>query len=200
LTPGRRCARIRQDNNQKEQEMQSVQVLSIIVAMASGNHAIGKGGALPWHLTSDLTRFKATTMGHPVIMGRKTWESIPPTFRPLPGRTNIVVTRDQAYTAPGAIVVHSLDEAITAAEGSPGAEEVFVAGGGELYGQALPRAQQIYLTTVRATVEDADTFFPELSGGEWVGYDHSGFRLRHKNDSHKTSFIRFVLGQEKGNI
>ena len=133
--------------------------LSVIVAMAA-NRVIGHENRLPWHLPADLQHFKATTLGKPVLMGRKTWESI---GRPLPGRTNIVITRDTAYVAEGCVVVHSLDEAIHAAGQ---AEEVMVIGGAELYRQALPQAERLYLTLVHGEFE-GDIRFPEWQPDDW---------------------------------
>ena len=134
-------------------------LVSILVA-TDERGAIGRDGALPWHLPNDLKRFKALTMGKPVVMGRRTWASI---GRPLPGRQNIVVTRQDGFVAPGATVVGSLDAAIAAAGDVP---EVCIIGGGELYRLALPRADLIHLTRVHATVA-ADTFFPALEAGQW---------------------------------
>jgi dihydrofolate reductase len=133
--------------------------LSIIVAMAE-NDVIGRGNRLPWHLPADLRHFRRLTTGKPILMGRKTWESI---GRPLPERTNIVITRDPAYIAAGAVVVHSVAEALQAAGD---ATEVMVIGGAELYRQILPRVSTIYLTRVHANIE-GDTFFPELDEDEW---------------------------------
>ena len=132
---------------------------SLIVARAR-NGAIGLANAMPWHLPADLAHFKRTTLGHPVIMGRRTWESI---GRALPGRKNIVVSRTPGFRAEGAQVVGSLEEAWRAAEG---AEEAFVIGGARLYAEALPEADRIYLTDVMAEVE-GDTFFPRLDPREW---------------------------------
>lgn len=137
--------------------------LSIIVAMAR-NRVIGAKGAMPWHLPEELKRFKQLTMGHPLIMGRRTWESI---GRPLPGRTMIVVTRQPDYRAPGALVVHSLDEALAAAGDDP---EIFVIGGEEIFRAALPRADRLYLTTVEADVP-GDTFMPEIDWAAWREID-----------------------------
>lgn len=131
-----------------------------MLVAADERGAIGQNGALPWHLPNDLKHFKALTMGKPVVMGRRTWLSI---GRPLPGRQNIVVTRQPAFVAPGATVVGSLDAAIAAAGGVP---EVCIIGGGELYRLALPRVDLIRLTRVHATVT-ADTFFPALEAGQW---------------------------------
>src|SRR5690606_4360756 len=129
---------------------------TLVVAVAKSG-VIGRAGGLPWRLPEDLRHFKATTMGHHVIVGRKTWDSI---GRALPGRTWIVVTRDPAYTAEGATVVHSLDEALDRAR-TAGEDEAMIAGGGELYRLALPRADRIWLTRVDAEVE-GDVTFPPL--------------------------------------
>jgi dihydrofolate reductase len=122
--------------------------------------AIGKANSLLWHLPDDLKRFKQLTTGHPVVMGRRTWESIPEKFRPLSNRTSIIVTRDTAYSAPGATVVTSIDDAIDSAKASPGAEEIFIIGGAEIYKATLLIADRLYVTEVETEVE-ADAFFPE---------------------------------------
>jgi dihydrofolate reductase len=121
---------------------------------------IGLAGGLPWHIPGDLKHFKAVTMGHPIIMGRKTHESI---GRPLPGRRNIVVTRRADYRAGGCEVVHSFDEALRATRAE---EEVFVIGGAELYVEALPRAERVYLTRVEGSFE-GDTYFPDTDWSLW---------------------------------
>lgn len=135
--------------------------ISIIVAH-SKNMVIGKGNDLIWEIPDDHARFKKITMGHPVVMGRKTWESIPEKFRPLPGRTNFVITRDSSYRAPGATVTTSFEDTLVQAQESPGGEEIFVVGGGEIYKQALPLTDRLYITVVDKEV-DGDTFFPEYS-------------------------------------
>jgi len=132
--------------------------LSLIAAIGKGRE-LGFQGNLLWRLPEDLKRFKELTDGHPVIMGRKTWESLPGRFRPLPGRTNVVVTRQTDYEAPGAVVVDSLEDARAAAARAPGADEVFIIGGGEIYSAALPFANRLYLTLVDASAP-ADAFFP----------------------------------------
>lgn len=134
-------------------------ILSIIAAIAR-NGVIGRGNALPWHLPADLRHFKTVTMGRPVIMGRRTHESI---GRPLPGRLNIVVSRNPDFRAEGCTVVASLADALQAASG---AAEVFVVGGAQLYAEALPRADRLYLTRVEAEVE-GDTWFPAFDAGAW---------------------------------
>lgn len=134
-------------------------MLSLIVAVGENNE-IGKGGKMPWHLPADLKHFKALTLGKPVIMGRRTFAAI---GKPLPQRRNIVVTRDRGYQAVGCEVAHALTDALVLAAGAP---EVMVIGGGEIYREALPRAQRIYLTRVHASF-DADTFFPALDLTEW---------------------------------
>ena len=162
--------------------------LTLIAAVAQ-NGVIGKGNALPWHLPEDLKHFKQLTTGHAVIMGRKTWESLPPKFRPLPNRLNIVITRDPAYVAPGATVVHSLEEAVKVGTGpsqadappvggsepllrARGASKVstggtaFVIGGAELYTHALLRAQRLELTEIDAAF-DGDAHFPTFDRTQW---------------------------------
>ncbi|MBL8790938.1 MAG: dihydrofolate reductase [Rhizobiales bacterium] len=137
-------------------------IVSLVVAV-SRNGVIGRDGGLPWHISSDLRRFKAVTMGKPVIMGRKTWESLPK--KPLPGRTNIIVTRQAAFEAAGALVAADVDAALAlAALEQP--EEICVIGGGEIYRQTLPHARRIHLTEVDMDVE-GDTRFPSLSPSEW---------------------------------
>ena len=134
-------------------------LVSILVA-TDERGAIGRDGGLPWHLPNDLKRFKSLTMGKPIVMGRKTWHSI---GRPLPGRQNIVITRQAGYAAVGATIVPSLAAALAA---SGKAEEVCVIGGAEIYRQALPMTERIHLTRIHATVP-ADRFFPELDLREW---------------------------------
>lgn len=154
--------------------------ISVIVAMAA-NRVIGHENRLPWHLPADLKHFKATTLGKPVVMGRRTWESI---GRPLPGRTNIVITRDTAYTAEGCVVVHSLDEGIRAAGE---AAEVMIIGGAGLYRQALPLADTLYLTLIHGEFA-GDTHFPEWRQDAW----RETGRVDHEpdeNNSHAYSFI-----------
>lgn len=137
-----------------------------LVVAASRNGVIGAAGGLPWHLPSELKRFRARTMGHPCVMGRKTWESI---GRPLPGRDMIVVTRGPAIAVDGVHTAASLEDALELGRRlaiARGVWEVMVIGGGALYGQALPHASRVYLTTIE-TVVDGDTTFPELPAGEW---------------------------------
>ena len=133
--------------------------ICLLVALAA-NRVIGKDNALPWHLPADLKRFKALTMGHPVVMGRKTHESI---GRALPGRRNLVITRNRDYRAPGCELVHSLDEAIAACAG---AQEIFIIGGAELYRESLPRAHCLEFTEIHAEFE-GDATFPEFSLAQW---------------------------------
>ena len=134
-------------------------MISIIVA-ASANNVIGAQGDLPWRLSDDLKRFKTVTMGKPIVMGRKTWESI---GRALPGRRNIVITRQQNFAAEGCDVVQSTDEAIVAAGD---VDEIMVIGGSEVYALFLPVAQRLYLTRVHADV-NGDAFFPAVDEDEW---------------------------------
>ena len=133
-------------------------MLSIIVAM-SENRVIGRAGTLPWHLSADLKRFKKLTMGHAIVMGRKTYESI---GRPLPGRASIVLSRDPEYVIAGTDVVENLEQALAKTK----EEEVFVIGGAQLYEIALPLAERLYLTEVGTTI-DGDVFFPTCDWSQW---------------------------------
>jgi dihydrofolate reductase len=150
--------------------------LSILVAV-SENGVIGRGGKLPWHLSDDLKRFKQLTMGHTIVMGRKTWESI---GRPLPGRQNVVVSRQTGYQADGAEVVAGLDDAIALAE-VPGETELFVIGGAEIYRLAMPRAERMYVTRVSADV-DGDAYFQDSLGDNWQLVESIAHEADAKND------------------
>ncbi len=154
--------------------------ISIIVAAAE-NGVIGKGNELPWRLSEDLKHFKKTTLGKPVVMGRKTYESV---GRPLPGRRNIIITRDTAYSAEGCEVAHSLAEAIAKAGD---VEEVMILGGGQIYGEALPVVNRMYLTRVNARPE-GDAFFPHLNESEWKEVNRREHPADEKND-HACTFL-----------
>lgn len=121
--------------------------------------AIGRAGDMPWHLPEDLAHFKETTLGAPVIMGRRTWESLPERVRPLPGRQNVVVTRDPSYEAPGATVVTGLEDALEATD-----QPAWIMGGGELYRLGMAIAQRLVVTRIELDVPGADTFAPEIDG------------------------------------
>jgi len=131
--------------------------ISIIAAIGE-NRELGKDNKLLWHIQVDMDRFKQITFGHPVIMGRTTYESI---GKPLPGRTNIVITRDQSYQVAGCLVCHSLEEAIEKAKELDN-REIFLIGGGQIYGQGIKYADKLYLTIVKGNFE-ADTYFPDYS-------------------------------------
>ncbi|MBI2537015.1 MAG: dihydrofolate reductase [Gemmatimonadetes bacterium] len=146
-------------------------ILSLIAAMAQ-NRVIGRNHALPWHLPADLQRFKSLTMGHTVLLGRKTFDTI---GKPLPGRRWIVLTRDRGWRHAGVDVAHDLDEALPSVARDV---EVFVAGGAEVYAQALPRADRIYLTVIHAEIE-GDARFPALDLSEWRLVDDE----RHQADA-----------------
>ncbi len=139
--------------------MQQRPIISIIVAMAE-NRVIGNANALPWRLPADLKHFKTTTLGKPIIMGRKTWESLPGM---LPQRPHIVVSSSPGYAAEGCVVVHSLQQAIEAAGDVP---EIMIVGGAIIYSQALPLADRMYLTLVETEAE-GDTLFPEYDSSQW---------------------------------
>lgn len=137
-------------------------IVALIVAVAE-NGVIGRDGKLPWRIPEDMKWFKARTAGKPLVMGRKTWESFPK--RPLPGRTNIVITRDRGYRAEGAVVVATFEAALDVAAGER-PDEIMVLGGAEIYRLALPQTGRIYLTRVHAAVE-GDTHFPPLDPAAW---------------------------------
>ena len=135
--------------------------VSLVAAVARGG-VIGRDGVLPWRLPEDMAHFRAVTMGHPVLMGRRTWESLPVRFRPLPGRRNVVLTRDHGWSAVGAERAGSLEGALRLLEGE---ERMSVIGGGEVFAAALPLADEILLTEIDLDVE-GDTFFPDWDRSE----------------------------------
>ncbi|MGB0237310.1 MAG: dihydrofolate reductase [Cycloclasticus sp.] len=157
-------------------------MISMVVAMAE-NRAIGKDNALLWHLPKDFKHFKAVTMGKPILMGRKTYESI---GKMLPGRKNIVITRDQRFTAEGVVIVHSISEAL---EESKGFDEVMVIGGSSFYEQMLPEATRLYVTVVHENFE-ADAYFPEIRADEWKKVDEAKHGADEKH-AHAFSFITY---------
>lgn len=161
-------------------------LVSLIAAVAE-NGVIGRNNALPWRLPADLKHFRHLTVGHPIIMGRRNYESI---GRPLPDRTNIVLTRQAGYRAPDTTVVHSLDQAFAAAGN---AREVFVIGGAEIYAMAFGRADRLYLTEVHAKV-DGDTHFPAFNPTEW----REVARERHEADEKHEHAYSFVTLERQG--
>jgi dihydrofolate reductase len=153
--------------------------ISLIVAMAT-NRVIGKDNGLIWHLPNDLKFFKTKTMGKPMIMGRNTFESI---GKPLPGRTNIVITRSQTYSPDGVVVTHSLEEALALARtiaNNDNVDEVMIIGGAQIYEQSLEMADRLYLTQVHATLE-GDAFFPEFDINDWREIEREDFTASDKN-------------------
>jgi dihydrofolate reductase len=150
--------------------------ISIIAAMAR-NRVIGAGNRIPWHLPAELKLFKAITMGHHIVMGRNTWESI---GRLLPGRTSVIVTRQPGYRIDGAIMAASVDAALEACNGD---DEIFVIGGAQLYAAALPRANRLYLTVVDAEVP-GDATMPEIDLGDWRQASSQAFTADDKNPYH----------------
>ena len=149
-----------------------------LIAAVASNRVIGNNNALPWRLPADLKRFKNLTMGHPVVMGRRTCESI---GGPLPGRRNLVISRNRGYSAPGCEIFHSLDEAVAAC---PGAQDIFIIGGAELYRESLARAHRLELTEIRAEFA-GDATFPEFSRDRWretgreIHRDEAGIPFRY---------------------
>ena len=149
-----------------------------LIAAAGENNELGKDNDLVWHLPDDFKRFKKLTTGHHIIMGRKTFESFP---KPLPNRTHLVITRNKEYQKEGAVVVHSLDEALLKAQNDP---QPFVIGGGEIYKLAIDTADKIELTRVHGTFE-ADTYFPEIDMDKWQLISE----VKHeKDEKHNYSF------------
>ncbi|MEK7116078.1 MAG: dihydrofolate reductase [Patescibacteria group bacterium] len=148
-----------------------------LIAAISRDHVIGHGGKLPWHVPEDIKHFKELTTGHVVVMGRKTWESIPKKYRPLPNRTNVVVTRQQEYRVPeGVLVFSSIDEALNNV-GAREANTVFIIGGAEIYHQTIDRADRLEITHVNQDV-DGDAFFPKINPAMWLEVSrdiHDGF-------------------------
>lgn len=157
-------------------------IISLVVALDQ-NRLIGGNQQLPWHLPADLRHFKEITMGKPILMGRKTWESI---GRPLPGRTNVVVTATAGFQAPGCIVTHSVEDALAAVGNH---KEVMVIGGALLYRQLLPRADRIYLTLVDHAFAGGDTWFPELDERDWKETRREDYDPDQKNP-YRYSFVQ----------
>ncbi|MEG9329032.1 dihydrofolate reductase [Salinimicrobium catena] len=154
-----------------------------MIAAAGENNALGKDNDLVWHLPDDFKRFKKLTTGHHIIMGRKTFETFP---KPLPNRTHIVITRKKDYQKEGAIVVHSLEEALKLAKDDP---QPFIIGGGEIYELALPEADKIELTRVHGTFE-ADAFFPEIDENNWELVE-SSFHPTDENHDYSFTYLTY---------
>ena len=158
--------------------------ISLIVAMAS-NRVIGLNNQMPWHLSADLKRFKQITMGHPIIMGRKTFEAI---GKPLPGRTNIIVSRNSSYQQEGCVVVDSIEAAIN--HGCRLDDEVFVIGGATLYEATLPIADNLYITQINQMF-DGDTFFPDFDRNKWTGVEREDV-IDDKKVGFAYSFLKYI--------
>ncbi len=157
-------------------------IISLIAAL-SKNRVIGKNNDLPWHLPDDMKYFMQTTKGHHVIMGRKNYDSIPEKFRPLPNRTNIIVTRQKGFRAANCTIAHSVEEGIELANKNH-EQEAFVIGGAEIYTLGFPKAQRLYLTEIDAII-DGDTRFPEFNKQDWSEKS----RIHHSADErHKFAF------------
>jgi|SRR6266850_4336027 len=156
-------------------------IISFIAAL-SKNRVIGKKNDLPWHLPDDMKYFMQTTKAHYVIMGRKNYDSIPEKFRPLPNRTNVVVTRQKNFKATGCVVVHSLEDGIEQAR-KGNEQEVFIIGGAEIFEHGFRFSQRLYLTEIDAEV-DGDTYFPEWNAAEWreISRRHHTADARHAFD------------------
>lgn len=159
--------------------------IALVVAIAEDG-VIGRDGGLPWRLSTDMKRFKAITMGHPIVMGRKTWESFPRPG-PLPGRTNIIITRDPDYRPEGATVARSVEEALEVAEKAPGGELICVIGGGQVFAEMLDRADRLDVTHVLANV-DGDVRFPPIDPQAWRAVSEETVPAGEKDD-YPTRFV-----------
>lgn len=153
-------------------------IISLIAAM-SQNRVIGRDNDLPWKLPDDMKFFQRTTRGHVVIMGRKNYDSLPASYKPLPNRTNVILTRQAGFKAEDCVVFDNLEGALNFSK-NKGEQEVFVIGGGQIYDQAIEKSDRIYLTEIEAEI-DGDTFFPEL-GADWkeVSREHHSADERHQ--------------------
>lgn len=161
-------------------------IISLIAAL-SQNRVIGIDNDLPWHLPDDMKYFMQTTSGHHVIMGRKNYDSLPDKFKPLPNRTNVVVTRQHNFKAKGCLIVHSIEDGVALAKENL-ETELFVIGGAQIYKQALPLAQFLYLTEIKSYVQ-GDTQFPEIDRSQWVEIS----RKPHLADERHRYAFDFVL-------
>jgi len=159
--------------------------ITLIAALAS-NRVIGAGNAIPWRLPEDLRRFKLLTLGHPIIMGRKTWQSL---GRPLPGRTNIVISRSADFTAPGGAVAASLAAAVALAADT-GTDEVFIIGGAELYAQALPIADCLQLTEINQAFA-GDAYFPAFDATQWRETARQSHQAQHAEAGFDYAFVTY---------
>jgi dihydrofolate reductase len=169
-------------------------IISLIAAVGE-NRVIGANGDLPWHLPNDMKFFAQTTKGHFVLMGRKNFDSIPDKYRPLPGRPNIVVTRNNAFKDDRVHVVNTILEGIELAR-SAGEEELFVIGGGEIYAQTMKMADKLYITHVHAS-PDGETFFPEIDPGLWK---KRSSQIHSKDEMHNASFEICVYTKEDSTL
>lgn len=161
-------------------------IISLIAAIGK-NRIIGNKNSLPWSLPADMKHFKYLTTGKPVIMGRKTYESM---GRPLPDRTNIIITRDQKYKAENCIVVHSLDNALKAAQN---AEEIMIIGGSQIYKEFLPKANKLYITQIDADFE-GDTYFPEYKIEEW---EETSYKEHERDKDNPYNYTFLVLTRKR---
>jgi dihydrofolate reductase len=162
-----------------------------LIAALSKNRVIGKNNDLPWRLPDDMKHFMQTTRGHVVIMGRKNYESLPQKFKPLPERTNIIVTHQKDYQAPNCLITHSLDQAIEGARKFH-PEEIFIIGGAEIYAQSLSQAHRLYLTEIDAIIE-GDTYFPLFDKTQWIEKS----RKHHAADARHAYAFDFVVYERK---
>jgi dihydrofolate reductase len=166
-------------------------IISLIAALST-NRVIGKNNDLPWHLPDDMKYFMQTTKGHHVILGRKNYDSLPEKFRPLPNRTNIVITHQKDFKADKCLVVHSLEKALAIAKEN-NEQEVFIIGGAEIYKLGFPSSHRLYLTEIDAVIE-GDTFFPHFKKEDW----NETSRIHHPADERHANAFDFVVYDRKG--
>lgn len=165
-------------------------IISLIAALTE-NRVIGKNNDLPWRLPDDMKYFMRTTSGHYVIMGRKNYDSLPNSYKPLPNRTNIIITRQYNFKASGCMVVHSIEAGVEIAR-SNDEKELFIIGGAQIYEQALPLAHRLYLTEIKAEIS-GDTYFPEIDKDQW----EEASRVAHAADEKHQFAFDFVIYKRK---
>lgn len=159
-----------------------------MVAAAGENNTLGKDSDLLWHLPDDFKRFKKLTLNHPIVMGRKTYDTFP---KLLPQRTHIIVTRQQDYTAEGCLIAHSIEEGIALAKKADGGDEICIIGGGEIYKLALPYADKIELTRIHHKFEGGDAFFPKIDNSEWK-LANKLFHRADQRHKHAFSYLTYI--------
>lgn len=158
----------------------------VMVVAMDNNRCIGRKGQVPWRLKRDMKHFRAVTSAKTVVMGRKTWDSIPERFRPLPNRRNVILTRNPYYHAEGAEVMHSLEEVMDKVS-----EDLYVIGGGEIYDAFMPVADKLVITCVHAEIEGGDAFFPSMPSEQWTSKELHFVHLADENNEHDFEVVSY---------